>query len=404
MSKRWSILAFGSGCSYSGVSCLHFPHRSVWVNRFASMWAAFPLGCWFSRRSVSCRHFHSFWFLLWAAWVFTQPTFFLCLIFFYSFLVRRAFAVAAAISRISCEAKVVVCPGGGLLLGHYRLHLNCGGGGRLWVSLFKGSGGRRVWEEVLWQILEVELWADIEEELFLNALSGHWSGIVFADFLNASVWPSTFLIFTPCIFGRLSRAFWVEWKERSRALWAERDRRIPALRDRRKRKIDQCEGSEPRERGFLQLFLQGICGCLQDFRLLADACRFFGFSGSFLLGFSSKIVGLRLPELGSSAPRTRSVHFRWPLLSAVFLSFLVVLGRYMNRSDLFLVNFYDSIFADDIWTCEVQLHSLSWTWISCFLRQFFCMYWQLIVGSVFGFLRYIVLFLEAIICLYCQLF
>jgi len=100
------------------------------------MWAAFPLGCWFSRRSVSCRHFHSFWFLLWAAWVFTQPTFFLCLIFFYSFLARRAFAVAAAISRISCEAKVVVCPGGGLLLGHYRLHLNCGGGGRLWVRLF----------------------------------------------------------------------------------------------------------------------------------------------------------------------------------------------------------------------------------------------------------------------------
>ena len=44
--------------------------------------------------------------------------------------------MAAAISRISCEAKVVVCPGGGLLLGHYRLHLNCGGGGRLWVRLF----------------------------------------------------------------------------------------------------------------------------------------------------------------------------------------------------------------------------------------------------------------------------
>ena len=379
MSKRWSILAFGSGCSYSGVSCLHFPHRSVWVNRFASMWAAFPLGCWFSRRSVSCRHFHSFWFLLWAAWVFTQPTFFLCLIFFYSFLARRAFAVAAAISRLSCKAKVVVCPGGGLLLGHYRLHLNCGGGGRLWVRLF-----------FLKEAEDEGLRGSSLTDLGGGALSGHWRGALLECSERTLKW--------------LSRAFWVEWKERSRALWAERDRRIPALRDHRKRKIDQCEGSEPRERGFLQLFLQGICGCLQDFRLLTDACRFFGFSGSFLLGFSSKIVGLRLPELGSSAPRTRSVHFRWPLLSAVFLSFLVVLGRYMNRSDLFLVNFYDSIFADDIWTCEVQLHSLSWTWISCFLRQFFCMYWQLIVGSVFGFLRYIVLFLEAIICLYCQLF
>ena len=273
-----------------------------------------------------------------------------------------------------------------------------------WDCFFKGSGGWRVWEDVLWQILEVELWADIEEELFLNALSGHWRGIGgICRLLECFGLAVHVLDLHAMHLWQIVQSF-LSRKERSRALWAERDRRIPALRDHRKRKIDQCEGSEPRERGFLQLFLQGICGCLQDFRLLTDACRFFGFSGSFLLGFSSKIVGLRLPELGSSAPRTRSVHFRWPLLSAVFLSFLVVLGRYMNRSDLFLVNFYDRIFADDIWTCEVQLHSLSWTWISCFLRQFFCMYWQLIVGSVFGFLRYIVLFLEAIICLYCQLF
>ena len=250
----------------------------------------------------------------------------------------------------------------------------------------------------------------ISTDLGGGALSGHWRGAMSGHLTDlgggalSGHWRGALLECSERTLKWLSRAFWVEWKERSRALWAERDRRIPALRDRRKRKIDQCEGSEPRERGFLQLFLQGICGCLQDFRLLTDACRFFGFSGSFLLGFSSKIVGLRLPELGSSAPRTRSVHFRWPLLLVVFQSFLVVLVRYMNRSDLFLVNFYDSIFADDIWTCEVQLHSLSWTWISCFLRQFFCMYWQLIVGSVFGFLRYIVLFLEAIICLYCQLF
>ena len=283
MSKHWSILAFGSGCSYSGVSCLHFPHRSVWVNRFASMWAAFPLGCWFSRRSVSCRHFHSFWFLLWAAWVFTQPTFFLCLIFFYSFLARRAFAVAAAISRISCEAKVVVCPGGGLLLGHYRLHLNCGGGGRLWVRLFflkeaEDEGFERKFFDRSWRWSSERtlkrssswmLWADIEVVLYLQT-----------SWMLRSGRPRS----------------WSSWKERSRALWAERDRRIPALRDRWKRKIDQYEGSEPRERGsaalpagYMRLFagFSASCGCLQVFRLL---WKFF--------------IGFQLQDCWASASRT----------------------------------------------------------------------------------------------------
>ena len=45
-----------------------------------------------------------------------------------------------------------------------------------------------------------------------------------------------------------------------------------------------------------------------------------------------------------------------------------ILDVLLNRSDLFLVNFYDSIFADDIWTCEVQLHSFHEHGFHAFLR------------------------------------